>query len=179
MSSSDHHLDFDVAVVGGGIVGCAVLRYLSLRTRLRCVMLEKEEQVLTGASGGNSAILHEPAEEDGVVNPIELRCVSEGSREARELLRVTAPHLPFRSCGALVVAWDEEQRTRLAELQARALKNGVSDAQLLSPQQVAEREPLLAAGQLGALLVPGETVMDSWWLASFFLLQALSNGASL
>ena len=172
-------MDFDIAIIGGGIVGCALARQISLMTRLSCVLLEKESDVLTGASGGNSAILHDPVEEDGDLNPIELKCVQQGSRLARALLHDASPYVPFRRCGALIVAWQPDQLARLPAMLQRAQRNGVADARILSRDEVALLEPHLSRGYLGALLVPGETVMDSWWLATLFLAQALSNGARL
>jgi len=48
---------FDVAIIGGGVVGCAVLRNLTL-AGLRCLLLERGPDLLSGASKANSAILH-------------------------------------------------------------------------------------------------------------------------
>jgi glycerol-3-phosphate dehydrogenase len=46
-------MSFDVAIIGGGVIGCAVLRELTLRG-VRCILLEKGKDLLTGASGRNS-----------------------------------------------------------------------------------------------------------------------------
>ena len=47
----------DVVVVGGGVVGCAILRELS-KYDVKCVLLEKEPDVACGTTKANSAILH-------------------------------------------------------------------------------------------------------------------------
>ena len=48
---------FDIAVIGGGVVGCAVLRAFTL-AGATSVLLERGADILSGASKGNSAILH-------------------------------------------------------------------------------------------------------------------------
>ena len=49
--------DADVAIIGGGVVGCAVARRMALEGA-STVLVEKEADILGGASKGNSAILH-------------------------------------------------------------------------------------------------------------------------
>ena len=49
--------DYDVLVVGGGVVGCAIARELS-RYRVRAALLEKDADVGMGASCRNSGVLH-------------------------------------------------------------------------------------------------------------------------
>ena len=49
--------DYDVAVVGGGVVGCAIIRELT-RYHLKVVLLERESDVARGASGKNSGVVH-------------------------------------------------------------------------------------------------------------------------
>lgn len=46
---------YDVAIIGAGVVGCAVFRELALHS-VRCVLLERSADILDGASKGNSAI---------------------------------------------------------------------------------------------------------------------------
>jgi glycerol-3-phosphate dehydrogenase len=48
---------FDIAVIGGGVVGLAILRRFAM-AGLNCVLLEKGADILSGASKGNSALLH-------------------------------------------------------------------------------------------------------------------------
>ena len=48
---------FDVAVIGGGVVGLALLRRFAI-SGLKCVLLERGSDILSGASKGNSALLH-------------------------------------------------------------------------------------------------------------------------
>src|SRR5690554_4104946 len=99
---------FDVAVVGAGVVGCAVVRALTL-AGLRTVLLEKSGDILDGASQGNSAILHTGF--DAKPGSLEAQLV----RRGYELYRGIAGDLglPFLELGGLVIAWTEVERAKL------------------------------------------------------------------
>jgi glycerol-3-phosphate dehydrogenase len=163
---------FDVAVIGGGVVGCAVLRSLTLGG-LRAVLLERGRDLLSGASKGNSAILHTGF--DAPPGSLELECVRSGRAE---YLRIRADlNLPLLETSALLVAWTEEELTRLPALQARAHENGVADVAILDRAELFRREPGLDRAALGALLIPHEHVIDPWSAPLAYALQAIANGA--
>ena len=83
----------DVAVIGGGVVGCAVLRRLALGG-LSCVMLEKSADILSGASKGNSALLHTGF--DAPTGSLELSCMQDGYREYLAIRRRAAYTLEYK-----------------------------------------------------------------------------------
>ena len=147
----------DVVVVGAGAVGCAVAHALAVRG-LDVVVLERGAEPLSGASKANSAILHTGF--DAPPGTLEARLVARG--HALYLERAERHGLSLLSTGALVVAWNEDEAARLPALLERAHANGVHDATLIDAHEVAAREPSLAHGQLGALLVPREHVIDPW-----------------
>ena len=162
----------DVAVIGGGVVGCAVLRRLALGG-LRCVMLEKSADILSGASKGNSALLHTGF--DAPTGSLELSCMQDGYREylaIRERL-----NLPLVETGAVVVAWNDDELAKLPAIVAQAHLNGVPDVHGITPSELYVREPHLAPGALGAVLVPGEHVIDAWSAPLAYVLQAMAHGA--
>lgn len=114
---------YDVAVVGGGIVGLATaLRILERRPGMRLVVLEKEAEVATHQSARNSGVVHA-----GVY-------YRPGSRKARlcragkaALEALAAEHaLPVRRCGKTIVAVAPREVPRLLELERRARENGVA-----------------------------------------------------
>ncbi len=163
---------FDVAVIGGGVVGLAILRRLAM-AGLSCVLLEKGADILSGASKGNSALLHTGF--DAPAGSVELGCMQAGYEEylaIREKL-----NLPLLETSALVVAWSEEERASLPGIVAKAHGNGVADVRLLSQIEMKVREPRLAADALAAVLVPGEHVIDAWSAPLAYAQQALAHGA--
>ncbi|HEY4066909.1 MAG TPA: NAD(P)/FAD-dependent oxidoreductase [Burkholderiaceae bacterium] len=172
MPRSDASLPtFDVAVIGGGVVGCATVRRFALAGR-RAVLVERSADILSGASKGNSALLHTGF--DAPSGSLELACMRDGYREfmaIRERL-----NLPLLRTGAMVVAWSAQEQAQLPAMAAHAAANGVTDVQLLDAAGVARREPRLAKS-CGALWVPGEHVIDPWSTPLAYLTQAKAHGA--
>lgn len=165
---------YDAVVIGGGVVGCAVLRRLALDGH-KVLLLEKEPDILAGASKGNSGILHTGF--DAPHGSLELSLVQAGYREYRRI----APklNLPLLETGAMVMAWNEEERTRLDAIEDLARSNGVDDVRRLTQAEILAREPGLSGRAIAALLVPGEHVIDPWSAPLAYIVQAMANGAEV
>jgi len=69
---------YDIAIIGGGIVGCAVARRMTL-AGAKVILIEKSPDILAGASKGNSAILHTAF--DAPEKILELQCMQAGYAE--------------------------------------------------------------------------------------------------
>jgi glycerol-3-phosphate dehydrogenase len=165
---------FDAAVIGAGVVGCAVARRLTL-DGARVVVIEKAPDILDGASKANSAILHTGF--DAPPGSLEAACIVEGHREYLEIREPLG--LPLDRCGALVLAWDEAEEARLPALIAQAEANGVRDLEPLGRDAILALEPALAPSVRAGLRVPQESLIDPWSAPHAYLLQALANGATL
>jgi glycerol-3-phosphate dehydrogenase len=128
-----------VAVIGGGVVGCAVAHALA-RRGVGCTVLEAEPGLALGASGTNSGILHTGF--DSTPGQLETELILRSAALREELL----DELGVESwrCGALLRPSDEEESAGVERLAANARANGV--------------EAHLDGN--GALSVPGETVSD-------------------
>jgi glycerol-3-phosphate dehydrogenase len=165
---------FDVAIIGGGVVGCAILRRLTLGG-LRCVLLEKGNDILSGASKGNSALLHTGF--DAPTGSLELQCMQAGYREYLDIRgRFT---LPLLETGAIVVAWNDEELAKLPGIVAQAHANDVADVHEITPAELYRLEPHLAPGALGAVRIAAEHVIDPWSAPLAYALQALALGAEV
>lgn len=165
---------FDVAVIGGGVVGLAILRRFAM-AGLDCVLLERGNDILSGASKGNSALLHTGF--DAPPGSLELACMQAGHAEylaIRERL-----NLPLVRSGALVVAWSEAERDRLGAIIDQAHANGVADVRPVNPAELGRMEPNLSPGATGAVLVPGEHIIDPWSAPLAYAHQALAHGAEI
>ncbi|MBB4867316.1 glycerol-3-phosphate dehydrogenase [Pseudomonas nitritireducens] len=172
--SSTKDMPFDVAVIGGGVVGCAMARRFTLEGA-RVLLIERGADILSGASKGNSAILHTGF--DAPPGSVELACMQEGYREYLDIHRQM--NLPLLETGALVVAWNEEDLDRLDAIVAQAHTNGVTDTTLLGREALRASEPSLANSALGAVRVPGEHLIDPWSAPLAYLRQALAHGAEV
>lgn len=168
---NDSSKPFDVAVIGGGVVGCAVARRFTLEGA-KVILLEKESDILAGASKGNSALLHNGFDEPP--DSIELQCVRAGYSEYMEIR--TQLNLPLLQTDALVVAWNEEQQEKLPGIIAHAMGNNIR-ARAVEREELRQRESYLARSAIAAALIPGEHVIDPWSAPLAYLRQAVAMGA--
>ncbi|MFG3082133.1 FAD-dependent oxidoreductase [Streptomyces parvulus] len=166
---------YDVVIVGAGVVGCAIARRLAHHPALRVALVEAGDDVGQGTSKANTAILHTGF--DAVPGSLEARLVRDGSR----LLAAYAAEsgIPVEPVGALLVAWDEEQLAALPRLAEKAARNDCHDTRLLGPADLYAREPHLGPGALGALHVPGESVICPWTTTLAYATQAVRAGVHL
>jgi glycerol-3-phosphate dehydrogenase len=164
----------EAVIIGGGVVGCAIFRKLSL-AGLKPLLLEAGRDILSGASKGNSAILHTGF--DAPADSLELSCMQAGYREYMAIHHRL--NLPLVETGALVVAWNDEQQAKLPGIVAHAHRNGVGDVSLISAAQLRQREPLLAAHARGAVFVPGEHVIDPWSAPLAYALHGIAHGGRI
>ena len=164
---------YDIAVIGGGVVGCAVARRFTL-AGARTILIERSPDILAGASKGNSALLHTGF--DAPTGSVEQACVATGYAEFLEVRERLG--LPVLETGAMVVAWTEEEASQLDAIVAQAHANGVGDVRRLGVDEARAREPNLSPAVTGAVLVPGEHVIDPWSTPLAYLAQAVENGAT-
>ncbi|MFB6580162.1 FAD-dependent oxidoreductase [Streptomyces sp. NPDC056402] len=166
--------EYDVTVVGAGVVGAAIARELA-RLPLRIALVDASDDVGDGTSKANTAILHTGF--DAVPGSLESRLVREGHR----LLSAYAAEsgIPVEPLGALLVAWDEEQAAALPGLAGKAVRNGYRAARIIAADEVRAREPELGPGVLGALDVPGESIICPWTTTLAYATQAVRAGVDL
>lgn len=163
--------DVDVAIIGGGVVGCAVARRMALEGA-SIVLIEKAADILDGASKGNSAILHTGF--DAPVGTLEWECVQKGYDEYIAIHE--SLNLPLLKSGALVAAWTEEEEARFQDILKKGSDNGVNDLKLLSSSEARQLEPNLSKEIRAAIEIPREFVIDPWSAPLAYLMQALENG---
>lgn len=146
---------FDFAVIGAGIVGLATATALLHRhPRARLVVLEKEAGPARHQSGHNSGVIH-----SGVYytpGSLKARLCVEGGRRVIEYCDARA--IPVGRCGKLIVAVDDRELPRLAELHRRGERNGVPGLAILGPAEMREIEPNVRG--LRALHVPSAAIVD-------------------
>jgi len=139
--------DYDVIIAGGGVTGCAIARELS-RYALDICLLEKEEDVCSGTSKANSAIVH--AGFDAAPGSMKAQMNVAGSRLMPDLAREL--DVPFRQNGSMVLCLSPDDRPALEALYRRGLTNGVEGLSLLTGEEARALEPHLTQAVAGALL---------------------------
>jgi glycerol-3-phosphate dehydrogenase len=165
---------FDVAIVGAGVVGTAIGRQLA-RYRLRTVLLERANDVGTGTSKANTAIVHTGF--DTQPGSLESSLV----RRGHELLTAYArtAGIALEDIGAVLVAWNAEQAARLDDIVAKARANGYERAARMDLAELAQREPHLAEGATGAVAIPDESIICPWSPSIAFATEAIGAGVEL
>jgi L-2-hydroxyglutarate oxidase len=137
----------DVIVIGGGIVGLSTAMQLTERfPHLSITLVEKEASVASHQTGHNSGVIHA-----GVYytpGSLKAQFCRQGSDATYAFCREHS--LPVEQCGKLIVASNETESSRLEELFARCLKNGL-DPQWLDRTELQHMEPRIV-GQNGILV---------------------------
>ncbi|MDP1875946.1 MAG: FAD-dependent oxidoreductase [Actinomycetota bacterium] len=170
-------IDVDVAVIGGGVVGCAVARELAGRETdgrpVAVALVEARGDVGDVTSKANTAILHTGF--DAAPGSLESTMVSRGY----DLLSAYAGDtgIPVEATGAVLVAWTQEELSTLPALRDKAARNGYADA--VPVTSAYDHVPALGPGALGGLLIPGESIICPWTTTLAYATDALARGARL
>lgn len=163
----------DVVVIGGGIVGTAVLRELS-KYDLKCILVEKEPDLAMGTTKANSAILH--AGFDAPTGSLKAITNVRGNKLYHELEQEL--DLDIKWTGSLVAATTDEEMATLQELLERGKANGVEGLKILSREEVLAKEKNLTTVK-GALWAPSAGVCWPFGAALAFARCAVQNGAEV
>jgi glycerol-3-phosphate dehydrogenase len=165
---------YDVAIVGAGDVGAATARELA-RFELSVVLIEGGRDVGAGTSKANTAILHTGF--DAKPGTLEARLVARG----RDLLMAYADEVgvPVERTGALLVAWDDEQRDRFEAIMKNARSCGYERVREIGRDELYRLEPHLGAGAVGALEIPDEHIVCPFTPPLAYATQAVLAGVEL
>ena len=162
---------FDLAIVGGGIVGAACA-WEAARAGLRVVVIE------SGVIGGGATA----AGMGHIVVMDDSEAQFALTRYSQQLWQEIAPDLPpdveYEECGTIWVAADEEEMAEVRRKVQFYQTRGVA-VEILDAKALAEAEPNLRQGLAGALLVPGDGVVYPPCAARYFLAQAQALGTQL
>lgn len=165
---------FDVAVIGGGVIGAFVLRNLA-RYKVDAVMLEKESDVCMGQSKANSGIVH--AGFDAKEGTLKAKFNVEGAA----MMPAVASELgvKYKNDGSLVVAFSDEDLKTLESLKKRGEKNGVDRLEIISAEELKKAEPNVSDNAKGALYAKGGGIICPYELTIAAIGNAMDNGAKL
>ena len=165
-------MQFDVAIVGAGVVGCAIARQLS-RYDLRIALIDAAEDVAMGASRANSAIVH--AGYDCPPGSVEARMNVLGNA----LYRQWADELevPFKRCGSFVIGFGPEDEKVLRDLYDRGVKNGVPGMTLMPGCEARAMEPALSKDVTMALFAATGGITCPYQMTIACAENARENGA--
>ncbi len=162
----------DVVVIGGGVVGCAVLRELA-RYELTLLLLEKESDLAEGVTKANSGVIHAGFN----VPPGTLKAKTNVEGLGRIYRLAGELGVPHRKTGKLVLAFDDAGRPALEALKARGDRNGAPDLVLVGGAEIRSLEPF-ARGRW-ALFSPWTGIISPYEFTIALAENALQNGAAV
>lgn len=165
---------FDVAIIGAGVVGCAIARELT-KYNLNICILEKENDVSCGASKANSGIVHGGyAAKYGTLKG-ELNAI--GNRMYKKLDEEL--NFGYKETGALVLGFSEEDKLELEKLYENGIKNNTLGLKLLEGDEIFSLEPNLNRDVKYALYCSSVGVTSPYEMTIALAENAIANGASL
>lgn len=162
---------YDVCVIGAGVIGCAAARELSAYELSVCV-IEKEEDICSGTSKANSAIVH--AGYDAKPGTMKAKMNVRGAQLIRELSKTL--DFSYRQNGSMVLCFDEKDLPALKELYERGVANGVEDLAIITGEQARKEEPALSEKVVAALTAPTAGIVCPFGMTAAFAENAASNG---
>lgn len=165
---------YDIAVIGAGVVGGLVARELT-KYKLNVVILEKSDDVATGASKANSSIVH--GGYDPEPGTLKAKLNARGTAMMEKLCRDLDVH--YKNNGSLVLAFDAEQDEHVKRLYERGLKNGIPGLSVISGDEARRLEPALSEKVTSALCCTSSGIVCPYDLTIAAVGNAMDNGAEL
>lgn len=165
---------YDVSIIGAGVVGSAIARELS-KYNLKVCLIEKEEDVGTGASKANSGIVHGGyvAKYGTLKGELCIRGNSMYNKLEKEL------NFGYRNPGALVIGFDEDDENRIKKLYENGIKVGCNDLEIIYGDKIKELEPHINKDVKVALYAKSVGVASPYEMTIALAENAIENGVDL
>ncbi len=163
-------MDFDVVVIGGGVVGLSAANFLSKDYSV--LLVEKHPSFGCETSSRNSEVIH-----SGIYYPkhtLKAKLCREGNKSLYEWCERN--NVPFKRIGKLIVAAETQELPLLAKLLENAKDNGIDNISMLTGEEVSKMEPNVKS--IAGLWVESTGIVDSHRLMESIFASAQSNGCS-
>lgn len=148
-------MQYDITIIGGGIVGLATAyRIKESNPNLKVVLLEKEDGLAKHQTGNNSGVIH-----SGIYyKPGSLKaqnCIT-GYKQLLDFCK--KENIPYELCGKIIVATREDELERLENLYQRGIQNGLTEIKRISANEIKDYEPY--ASGIAGIWVPYTGIID-------------------
>ena len=167
------HTDFDIIVIGGGIVGLAsAYKITSSHPGIRIAVLEKEEKLAAHQTGHNSGVIH-----SGLYYEPGSNKAKTCAKGRKELVSFAKKHrIPHEICGKIIVATNPKELPNLEKIYNNGRQNHIEGVEKITPEQIIEIEPFCDG--IAGIHVPCTGIIDFVNVAEKLaeLIAAKSNG---
>ena len=165
---------YDVAIIGGGVVGTAIGRELA-RYKLRVAIFEKEAELAFGVSKSNSGIIHPGTQHSP--GTLKGRLCVEGNILTRKASRELSIY--FKEVGELIVAFNDEEYERLLQLEKDGKAMGVPGLKIVDKAWLKKHEPNLSGEAKHALYAPTAGIISPYRWVYDLAENAARNGVEI
>ena len=162
---------YDIIIIGAGVTGCSVARFLS-RYQAKVCVVERGEDVCVGTSKANSAIVH--AGYDAAHGSLMAKMNLQGNLMMPQLAKDL--DFAFDQNGSLVVCMHEEDLPKLHELYEHGVANGVQQLEIVDAKRLHELEPNVSDDAVAALWAPTGGIVCPFNLTIALAENANTNG---
>lgn len=166
--------NYDIGVIGGGIIGLATAMRLTQEfPRYKVVVLEKESEIAQHQTGHNSGVIHA-----GIYYASGSQKANFCTTGGRLLRKFCDEHgIEYEMCGKVIVATNEEEIARLENLYQLGTANGAEGLEMISKESLRELEPY-AAG-IKAIFSPNTGIIDFAKVSQAYAIEMRENGGDL
>lgn len=162
---------YQVLIIGGGVIGCAVARELS-RYQGKIAVLERASDLCEGTSKANSGIVH--AGHDAKPGSLKAHLNVLGNQKMEALSKEL--DFSFKRNGSMVLCFHEEERGKLEQLRKQGIENGVKGLEILNAEEARKKEPNLSEEVVAVLYVPSGGIVCPFGLTIALAENAIENG---
>ncbi|UUV18212.1 NAD(P)/FAD-dependent oxidoreductase [Fusobacteria bacterium ZRK30] len=161
---------YDVAIIGGGVIGCSIARELS-KYKIKTVVIEQEGDVSCGATKANSGIVH--GGYDAAYGTKKGYFSHRGNILFEGLNKEL--NFGFEKIGSLVLAFDQKELKTLSKIIENGKKNGVENLKVIGREKLLELEPNVGSA-VGALYCKEAGIVSPYEYCIALAENAISNG---
>ncbi|HEY8396246.1 MAG TPA: NAD(P)/FAD-dependent oxidoreductase [Bacilli bacterium] len=166
--------EFDVVIIGGGIVGLTILRELS-RYSLRLLLLEKESDVARGASGANDGMIHPGI--DLSKKTLKAKYCLAGNFMYEKLAEEL--DFPFKRVGQYICYGSRKEKVLSNYLLYKAKELKIPGVRRISREEIGKIEPAVKPWAQGAIEIKCTGIVSPYETAIAFAENAIENGAKI
>lgn len=165
-------MDYDILILGGGIIGCALSYELS-KYNLNIAVIEKDYDICNDTPSINTATIYDGLECE---DELSSKLIRKGNLLIEEY--ATRFDVPYKRCGTLYIARDEYQVKNIDKMYERAKIKKIDDVKLLIGDEVLKYEPNMGNDIIKSIYIPNTGVISSYDLALAYGEIAFDNGVN-